>query len=485
MINTLFSNLSITSNGFTVFVFIALVIYYLAPSKAQKYILLTASCLFCITWDWKFALILIISSVINHLSALKIDASSNSSRAHWLWVGIAINLSLLFFYKYFDETQIYFFKALSRIGFAKDFYELNLLQPIGISFYTLQAISYLIDVYRRQIAANNNFLEVSLYLAWFPKLLAGPLERAGNFFKQLRANVVIDNTKVIEGFTHIFMGLARKLIIADPIARLIPQHLFKNPENFGMPDLFFWWMIFGFVIYNDFAGYTGIARGVSGLFGLQLSPNFEQPFFSTSYIDFWNRWHISLSYWLRDYIYMPISRVMLRHNPSGRYWPNLVIPPLVTMIVSGIWHGLAPHFILWGILNGALQGFERIQKLWQKKPVLPLAGWKIFLNAFFTIFTLLLINVPFKLDLTHTFAFWGQIFTWDAPQTLSIYQIFKPLLAIGLSFFIDILEKPRGEQAAVLHLSQASQVFLLAAGTLLIFLATRQQAVTPFIYQGF
>jgi alginate O-acetyltransferase complex protein AlgI len=284
---------------------------------------------------------------------------------------------------------------------------------------------------------------------------------------------------------HIFLGLGRKLIIADSIVRIIPQNIFTNPDNFGMPDLLFWWVIFAFVIYNDFAGYTSIARGVSGLFGIQLTPNFEQPFFSTSYIDFWNRWHISLSNWLRDYIYMPVSRAMLRHNPSGRYWPNLVIPPLVTMIVSGIWHGLAPHFILWGILNGALQGFERVQKLMRKNTAVPLKSWKIVLNIVSTLFILLLISVPFKLDLIHAFAFWGQIFTWDAPKTLSIYQILKPLLAIGLSFFIDIVETPTGEQARVLQLPHAIQVFLLAAGFLLLFLVTRQQAATPFIYQEF
>jgi alginate O-acetyltransferase complex protein AlgI len=181
MIINLFSTLPITSAGFFVFTMVALVIYYRVPVKAQNYILLIASLLFCITWNWKFALILIASSVINYTSALKIDISNNASRARWLWTGIVINLGLLFFYKYFDQTQIYFFKALLRIGFTRDLFELNLLQPIGISFYTLQAISYLIDVYRRQISANGNFIEVSLYLAWFPKLLAGPLERAQFF----------------------------------------------------------------------------------------------------------------------------------------------------------------------------------------------------------------------------------------------------------------------------------------------------------------
>ena len=483
--NNLFSNLSITSNGFFVFVLITLGIYYLIPKKAQNYVLFIASYLFCITWDWTFAAILIISSAINYLTALKLDTSSNTMKTRWLWFGIAVNLGALLFYKYFGQTQVYFFKALLRIGLTKSLVELDLLQPIGISFYTLQAISYLIDVYRKQIPANNNFVEVSLYLAYFPKLLAGPIERAQNFFKQLQANIEIDNTQITEGFIRIFIGLSRKLVISDTIGQMIPPSVFASPQNFPMPDPIFWWLAFAFVIYNDFAGYTSIARGVSGLFGIQLSPNFEQPFFSTSYIDFWNRWHISLSNWLRDYIYLPISRAMLRRNPSGRYWPNLVVPPLVTMIVSGIWHGAAPHFILWGVLNGALQGFERVQKLWRKNIPTQSPRWKRAVDILITIFVLILISVPFKLDLIHALAFWGGIFRWGAAQSLSFHQIIKPVLAIGLSFFIDVLQLPNKDELGLLRLPKTAQVFLLTTGLLLLFLATRQQAVAPFIYQEF
>jgi D-alanyl-lipoteichoic acid acyltransferase DltB (MBOAT superfamily) len=482
---SLFSNLSITSNGFFIFVLITLGAYYLVPKKAQNYVLLIASYLFCITWDWTFAAILIGSSVINYLTALKLDSSNGTTKMRWLWFGIAINLGALLFYKYFDQTQVYFFKALLRIGLTKSLFELNLLQPIGISFYTLQAISYLIDVYRRQIPANHNFAEVSLYLAYFPKLLAGPIEHAQNFFKQLQADIEVDNVQITESFIRIFVGLSRKLIISDTIGQMIPPSVFATPKAFSMPDLLFWWLAFAFVIYNDFAGYTSIARGVSGLFGIQLSPNFEQPFFSTSYIDFWNRWHISLSNWLRDYIYLPVSRAMLRRNPSGRYWPNLVVPPLVTMIVSGIWHGAAPHFILWGFLNGALQGFERVQKLWRKNIPAQPPRWKRAVDILVTILVLILISVPFKLDLIHALAFWSGIFRWGAAQSLSFHKIIKPVLAIGLSLFIDIMQLPKKDELGLLRLPKTAQVFLLTTGLLLLFLATRQQAVAPFIYQEF
>ena len=154
--NSIFSNLSVSSNGFFVFVLVTLGVYYLVPKKAQNFILLIASYLFCITWNWTFGAVLIVSSAINYLTAVKLEASDNTLKIRWLWFGIAVNLGMLVFYKYFDQTQIYFFKALLRIGLAKSLIELNLLQPIGISFYTLQAISYLIDVYRKQIPANHN-----------------------------------------------------------------------------------------------------------------------------------------------------------------------------------------------------------------------------------------------------------------------------------------------------------------------------------------
>ncbi len=480
-----FSNLSITSNGFFVFVLVALGVYYLVPKKAQNYVLLIASYLFCLTWDWTFAVILFASSVVNYLVALIVDKTNDTAKTRWLWFGIAADVSALLFYKYFDQTSIYFFKALFRIGLTKELLTLELLQPIGISFYTLQAISYLVDVYRKQIPVNNSFVEVSLYLGYFPKLLAGPFERAQNFFNQLRADVQIDNAQLIESFTRIFVGLIRKLTISETIVRMIPFGVFVEPQKYSMPDLLFWWLTFAFVIYNDFAGYTSIARGVSGLFGIQLPPNFEQPFFSTSYIDFWNRWHISLSNWLRDYIYLPVSRAMLRRNPSGRYLPNLIVPPLVTMIVSGIWHGAAPHFILWGALNGLLQGYERVQKMFGKKSPAQPPRWKRVFNISVTIAVLILINAPFKFDFTQTLAFWGGLFRWGIIQTLSIHQIIKPVLAVGLSLLIDVMQLPGKDELGLLRLPKWARVFLLTIGLLLLFLSTRQAAVAPFIYQEF
>ncbi len=482
---TFFSNLSITSTAFFVYIFIFCAIYYIVPKKGQNLVLFLGSYLFCLSWDWTFAAVLLTVSLINFFLALRISSIKGKSKAQWLWFGIFINVGGLLLSRNLDLTQLYFFKVLLRTGLTKELFELHLLQPIGISFYTLQAISYLVDVYREQIPVNKNFIEVSLYLAYFPKLLAGPIERAGNFFNQLRAPRSVENSQIIENLLRIFIGLLRKIVISDSAGRIIPVKIFTSPETFSTPDLIFWWLVFAFVIYNDFAGYTSIARGVSGLFGIQLSPNFEQPFFSTSYIDFWNRWHISLSNWLRDYIYLPVSRVMLRRNPSGRYWPNLVIPPLVTMIVSGIWHGATPAFLLWGVLNGLLQGMERVQKSFRKASQATPPKWRLAIKAVLTLVVIILINVPFKFDIEHSLIFWEKLFKWDVENLLLIRLFAKPVMAAALSLWIDSVQASKKNELEFLYFPRKAQIALLALGILLLFLGTRQQAATPFIYQEF
>lgn len=477
-----FSDLSITSPGFFALAAITFCIYYIVPGRLQKNVLFFASYIFCLSWDWSFAVVLFVFSLANYLVALKIDSKNGESRLRLLWLGICFNITGLVFYKYFGYTQAYFFKAIELIGSAPDKFSYSLLQPVGISFYVLQAISYLADVYRGQITANRNFLEVSLYLAYFPKLLAGPIERAQNFFDQLRMERALDNQLLTTSLTRIFIGLSRKIIISNTLLQVIPSGVFINPGAYSFAETGYWWFVFAIMVYNDFAGYTSIARGVSGLFGIQLSPNFEQPLFSTSFLDFWNRWHISLSNWLRDYVYLPVSRAMLRRNPSGRYLPNLIIPPLVTMIVSGLWHGAALHFILWGFLNGTLQAWERVQKSMRKsgaaKPTIP--------GSIALIFILFMFNVPFKFDVAASIEFWSSILKWGSLQTFTTWAvILKPPILIAISFFIDVKSLPEKDDIGFLRLPLKKQIILLSAGLLMLFLATRQQITAPFIYQEF
>jgi alginate O-acetyltransferase complex protein AlgI len=445
--------------------------------------LLAGSYLFCLAWDWSFLVTILVFSGLTFLLAIKIE-QTEKGKLRWLQAGIAFNVIGVLSFKYFSYPQELLIRLLRHFEITSpDPSSWNLLIPIGISFYILQSISYLVDVYRKQIHANRDFVEVSLYLAYFPKLMAGPIERADLFFKQIHDIKIVDNSLFTNSLLRIFVGLIRKLVISDIIASLIPVHVFTSPKDFSSLDLLFWWTVFAFIVYNDFAGYTSIAIGVSGLFGVQLSKNFEQPFFSTSYIDFWNRWHMSLSNWLRDYIYLPVSRALLRRNPSGRHWPNLMIPPVITMLVSGLWHGLNPHFMLWGLLNGMLQGFERLQKLRPKKN--DTSKWAIYARTVITILVLLIVSVPFKLDLNESFEFWESFFIWSLPETLTIRVILLPIAGMGISLLIDFLSLTTKDEDGLLNLSRQWQIILVTIGMFLIFLATRQQTPAPFIYQEF
>ena len=229
---------------------------------------------------------------------------------------------------------------------------LRILLPVGMSFYVLQAISYLVDSYQGHISNNVSFVNVALYLVYFPKLLSGPIERAGSFLPKLSVSRVVDNQQITQSVAMILIGLMRKVVVADVIIARISPNFYKSPDSFSAIDLFFWWIAFMISLYNDFAGYTSIVRGISGLLGIDLSPNFENPFFSTSITEFWNHWHMTLSHWLRDYIYFPLSRFLRRYNQNRTFIPNIVIPPLITMFLCGLWHGESWNYVLWGLFNG-------------------------------------------------------------------------------------------------------------------------------------
>jgi D-alanyl-lipoteichoic acid acyltransferase DltB (MBOAT superfamily) len=478
------SALSPTSLSYLGLVLVVLAVYYLVAPRAQTVVLWAASLLLSAAWNPYFALVILASSLLNYGFALAIEGGS-PARRRWLYAGIAANLLGLFVFKYLSPTAALTGQVLNRFGVGPGSIEFDILQPIGISFYTLQAISYLLDVYRRQVTANRSYIEVSVYLAYFPKLLAGPIERAGGFFSQLQQPRVLDNERLAGAVVKIVVGLVRKLVLADAVLRVIPLSRLSEPSSSTAPDLLFWWLVYAFVVYNDFAGYTSIARGVSELFAIDLSLNFSQPFFSTGYMDFWNRWHISLSHWLRDYIYLPLSRALLRRHPSGRYLPNLVVPPLVTMLLSGLWHGGAPHFVLWGLLNGTLQALERVYRSRIRATSTRPPRWRLVLSTAGTLVTLVLLSVPFLLGVPESLKFWAAMWDWSSPGGLTLAAAARPVLAILLSLGMDLAERPRGDETGWLQRGRSIQTAALAAALLLLFLATRQAAPAPFIYQEF
>ena len=327
---------------FLILTLIALVIYYLLTPRAQTLWLLLVSWFFYATWSWFYLAVLLVSTLLNFVLARQIER--RKSRVLFL-AGIVINAGSLILLKLL--TGPYGVNILER---ANEITLTAILLPIGFSFYVLQILSYLTDVYRGQIKAEQDFMHFALYLAYFPKMLAGPIERAKSFLPQLKHERMVDRHDLEQAFYLILLGLLRKIVIADHLSRIQPPDIFSMPENYTSLERCVWLLVFAFILYNDFAGYTSIVRGISCLFGIQLSPNFQEPFMARSFSDFWARWHISLSEWLRDYIFYPARRWFMSRPQSN--WIALVIPPLLTMLVSGFWHGASLALLFWGFLHG-------------------------------------------------------------------------------------------------------------------------------------
>jgi len=277
----------------------------------------------------------------------------------WLWIGIGFFGAVLIVFKYLDFFTTNFNRFVSETIHLPFLATLVVFVPVGLSFMVLQAISYLVDVYHHRLEASHDWSNVALYLLYFPKLLSGPIERPASFFKQLEKPAVVDRQKVDQGVTLIIMGLVRKVLLANPLLGMIPADAFTNPATINNTFLLGYLFIYTWGLYNDFAGYSDIARGVSALFGIDLLKNFDFPYASKNITEFWQRWHISLSSWLRDYIYFPLSRWMLKHDANHQHAQNILIPPLVTMLVSGLWHGLAWNTLLWGVLYGLFMAVDR------------------------------------------------------------------------------------------------------------------------------
>lgn len=472
----------ITSANFLIFTTTVLTVFYVIPARIQSIWLLAVSYIFIILWNWQFALVLLVITIFHYKYGYLL---SRNKRKSLLAIGIGTNVLLLIFFRSVNfllpETEAF----LSQLGIRFQSGGIYFLLPIGLSYHVLQNISYLVDVYRGQISPEKNFIHFALYLAYFPKLLAGPIERARTFLPKLTAARTITNEVLAKSVVLIMVGLVRKLVIADSLSAAIPTQIFENPASYSPIDLVGWLIVYAFVIYNDFAGYTSVARGVSALFGIELSINFDYPYFARNFSEFWNRWHITLSHWLRDYIYFPLSRALLRVFPNRQNLINLVVPPLVTMLVSGLWHGLSLHMVIWGALHGIYQVAERL--LMFGKPVVspdqqPL--WRQLGSSIVVFLLVLLAWVPFRMEMSIAIDYWKTIlnfsnFSIDSGRLLLI------LPYIGFWMLVEWLFYRQRDEFLWLRFPKFAQAGLLAAAFLLVLVASTSETSTPFIYQGF
>ena len=331
---------------YIIFIIIIVLLYWQLNRKYQNILLLFASYIFYMTWDWRFLSLILISTFVDFFIGKKIHYLENcKGRKNLLLVSIITNLTILGFFKYYNFFIENLSFLLTNVGVNTTNLHLQIILPLGISFYTFQTMSYTLDIYRKKIEPTKSLLSFALYVAFFPQLVAGPIERAGHLLPQFLRKRYFTKNQFFRGIDLILWGLLKKIVIADNVA-----HYVNFIFNLNEPSLLLIGIGiigFGIQILSDFSAYTDIARGSAKLLGINLMKNFNMPYISKNPIDFWKRWHISLSTWVRDYIYIPLGGSRCSNR---RYLINI----LITWFLMGLWHGAAWHFVIWGLYHGML-----------------------------------------------------------------------------------------------------------------------------------
>jgi D-alanyl-lipoteichoic acid acyltransferase DltB (MBOAT superfamily) len=339
---------------FAYFFAILLPLYWFLPHRAQNVLLLAASYFFYGCWDWRFLSLLVISTVMDYFCGLMVDAIDEPrKRKMFVALSMALNLGMLGFFKYYNFFAESLHIALARFGLNVPLAQLNVVLPIGISFYTFQSMSYVIDIYRRDIKPTRNILEFAAFVSFFPHLVAGPIMRPTTLLPQIEKKRRFNLDQFYRGAYLIFWGLTKKVVVADNLAKYIVVPLFKDWQTVDGGNALLAVYAFAFQIYCDFSGYTDAARGIAKCMGFELALNFNLPYFATSPKDFWTRWHISLSTWLRDYLYIPLGG-----NRGGQLfvYRNLML----TMVIGGLWHGARWTYVAWGFYQGLILILHRL-----------------------------------------------------------------------------------------------------------------------------
>lgn len=349
---------------FLLFLPIVVLVFYFIPNKFKQLWLLVASYYFYMCWNAKYGLLILFSTVITYLCGIIIEKlpSSNSKRIKTvLTLGISINLIILFYFKYLNFALSIVSSILGKLHVSLTIPTFDILLPVGISFYTFQALGYVIDVYRGDIKAERNFVKYALFVSFFPQLVAGPIERSKNLLSQLTWNekMPLKRSNFQEGFLIILWGFFLKIVIADRIASFVDT-IYNSSSEYSGAYFIVASILFAFQIYCDFYGYSSIAKGSARLLGIELMENFDAPYLQTTVAGFWKQWHISLTSWFRDYLYIPLGG-----NRKGNLRKYINI--MIVFLISGLWHGANLSFVIWGGINGLYQVIGDSLKKFRKK----------------------------------------------------------------------------------------------------------------------
>ncbi len=467
--------------------------------ETRKAFLIAVSYVFYGCWDWRFTALLAASSLINYAAGRLLAVTvSDSGRRQLVAIAIALNLGILGFFKYYGFFMESLSDLLDQVGLARDLPFLEIILPIGISFFTFHGISYVVDVYRRKIPAEESPLDVFLYISFFPQLVAGPIVRASDFLPQLKQEPALDKSMVANGIVLILLGLFKKMVIANYLANELVDGVFFDPSAFSGPDLLLGVYGYAVQIYCDFSGYSDIAIGVAGLLGFHFKPNFAQPYRSASLREFWRRWHISLSSWLRDYLYKPLGG---SRDGTVKTYRNL----LITMLLGGLWHGAAWTFIIWGAIHGGALAIERMVLALKPQPAPALAvvghgdgtmgrvltagasGGEAFgraLGVFITFNIVCLAWIFFRAEsLDYAVAYLNGLTRWSGPvERVTPFLVALVIVSLAAHFLSeDLVERL---SARIENLGALGLGAILGIGILLIW-AVAPEGVAPFIYFQF
>lgn len=473
--------MSLISGYFILFVLVVLLIYYAIPRKSQNILLVAASYLFYFSISLWFPLILMVVTVVTWLVSRQLFLKRQHQK-HFFIFAVVFNLAVLVLFKVHHFFVPEILSRLDGFGWRSQALGLHVLIPVGMSFYILQAMSFIVDCYRGRLNSFPSLIDFSLYLAYFPKLTAGPIERPVVFLPKLAKGRTVDNEKLARAFTLLLVGLVRKIVVADPLLAAVSAGLFQNPGAYTAAQLISVTLLFGLGLYFDFSGYTDIVRGISGFFGIELSPNFRWPLFSKGFSDFWNRWHITLSHWLRDNIFYPLTRMFLKKNIRSDNWKAVFIPPVVTMVLSGFWHGTAVHFLVWGLLMGLLLAVERSWRV-KVNPVRRIVPGTL-RNAGSIVFTIVLIfacSIPFMVPLANIVPYMKGISQLNGFHAVN-FRIFV-FLVPGL--LIDLIQFMANDELVFMQWTSGFRTAATAAAILAVFFMSQVYVPGAFLYQGF
>ncbi len=471
-------------NSFIFFIFLGIVlpIFYLLPTKTSKNsFLLIVSYIFYGYWDWRFCLLLTLTTLIDYYVGRELHKATDlKKRKLLLTVSLVINLGILGFFKYFNFFVGTFEDMSALFGVKLDYLHLNIILPVGLSFYIFHNISYIMDIYRRKIEPTDNLIDFGLFVVFFPQLVAGPIGRAAVLLPQLKKKLSPTKEQIRGGIVLIISGLFRKVMIGDTSGRFV-DHIFGHLEAYKSFEIICGLILFTVQIYADFSGYTHIARGTAKLFGVELMKNFEQPYLARNIGEFWNRWHISLSTWLRDYLYIPLGG---NKKGKNRTYINLMI----TMILGGLWHGASWNFVVYGALHGVYLSVHRMffNHAKAKPEKIKKLSFGVVLSIFFTFCLVTFSRIFFRsTSWKTTELFFSKIFHWESSE-YNLWFLTTTLTYVVITYGMDIIEYSTGKHTYLLDIKSKPLRYGLLSGVLVLTLFFMfQTKTTPFLYFKF